>query len=101
MGLMDVTVRSHGGGGSIGRAAVEIDLGDGHVLKITAEHETDRYRRVRVKWRVPAHVTGPREQVRDLKEEVVTHAKLDLRTGEQVDTSVRHPILSSDDRGGR
>jgi hypothetical protein len=90
MGLMDVTVRSHGGGGSIGRAAVEIDLGDGQTLVVRAEHETDRYRRVRVYWRGPKHQRG----------EVVAHAKLDLQTGEQVDTSTHHPILTND-RGGR
>lgn len=86
MGMMDVTVRSHGGGGSIGKAAVEIDLGDGHTLVVRAEHETDRYRRVRVHWRGPASA-------------VVAHAKLDLQTGEQVDTSIHHPILTSG-RGG-
>ena len=98
--MMDVTVRSHGRGGSIGRAQVEIDLGDGHTLVVQASHETDRYRRVRVQWKVPAHVTGPKEQVRDRKEEVVAHAKLDLRTGEQVDTDVHHPVLESS-RGAR
>jgi hypothetical protein len=77
MSLMDVKVCS----APIGVARVEIDLGGGHVLTIRAEHDTDRYRNVLVGWNVPAHVTGPVEQVRDLQRVSVATTRLDLRTG--------------------
>jgi hypothetical protein len=73
--MMDVTVRSS----SIGRAAVEVDLGDGHVLEVAASHNTDRYREVRLWWRAPGKVTGPREEVRARQVITLVSSRLDLR----------------------
>lgn len=75
---MDVTVENS----PIGTARLRIDLGDGHELFVLAQHDTDRYRDVTVQWVVPAHVTGPVEQVRDRKKRILTRTKLDFRTAE-------------------
>lgn len=72
---MDVTVENS----SIGVARVVIDLGGGHELRVSASHDTDRYRNVDVRWQIPAHVTGPREQVKDRVAERITRVRLDLR----------------------
>lgn len=75
--MMDVTVRNS----PIGTAEVEIDLGQGHVLFVRARHDTDKFRDVTMQWVVPAHVTGPREQVRDLKKRILARVRLNLETG--------------------
>lgn len=76
--MMNVTVIHS----PIGVAEVEIDLGQGHTLFIRAAHDTDRYRKIVAQWVVPAHVTGPAEQVRDRHKRILVRERLDLRTGQ-------------------
>jgi hypothetical protein len=77
-GLMDVGVEN----APIGTARLRIDIGGGHELFIHAQHDTDRYTDVTVQWVVPAHITGPIEQVRDRKKRILVRSKLDHRTAE-------------------
>lgn len=75
--MMDVTVHHT----AIGRAHVEIDLGAGHTLLVTAAHSTDRYRDVALQWTLPrGHGGDDGETVQERKRRQ-QRMRLDLRSG--------------------
>jgi hypothetical protein len=75
-GLMDVIVRNT----AIGQAEIVVDLGptEGQ-LRLVVQHDTDRYRRVRLQWLDPIH-----RKWTDLG-----RGLLDTATGEMLDPSLQ------------